>query len=384
MVMDYIIEDLMEEVVERKGSDIHISAGLPPYIRINGHLTPTDRDPLTPEECQRLIFAMLNNNQRKTFEQNWELDCSYGVKGLARFRVNVYKDRGTVAACLRALSSKIPDMEDLKLPPIVKELSEKPRGLVLVTGPTGSGKTTTLAAMIQTINKTRAEHILTVEDPIEFVYESVKSVIHQRQVGEDTKSFASALRGALREDPDVILVGEMRDLETIQLAVTAAETGHLVFGTLHTSSAAQTIDRIIDVFPPEQQGQIRVQLSSSLVAVLSQTLIPRVNVQPGQFGRVMAQEIMIVTPAIANLIREGKTAQMYGFIQTGGKESMQTLESVLAELYREGDISFESAISKTSRPEELHRLVGPNPPPVIRKKGTYDPKQEVKSRSISG
>ncbi|WP_019499544.1 type IV pilus twitching motility protein PilT [Pseudanabaena sp. PCC 6802] len=382
--MDYIIEDLMEEVVERKGSDIHISAGLPPYIRINGHLTPTDRDPLTPEECQRLIFAMLNNNQRKTFEQNWELDCSYGVKGLARFRVNVYKDRGTVAACLRALSSKIPDMEDLKLPPIVKELSEKPRGLVLVTGPTGSGKTTTLAAMIQTINKTRAEHILTVEDLIEFVYESIKSVIHQRQVGEDTKSFAAALRGALREDPDVILVGEMRDLETIQLAVTAAETGHLVFGTLHTSSAAQTIDRIIDVFPPEQQGQIRVQLSNSLVAVLSQTLIPRVNVQPGQFGRVMAQEIMIVTPAIANLIREGKTAQMYGFIQTGGKESMQTLESVLADLYREGEISFESAISKTSRPEELHRLVGPNPAPVIRKKGTYDPKQEVKSRSISG
>jgi twitching motility protein PilT len=382
--MDYIIEDLMEEVVERKGSDIHISSGLPPYIRINGHLTPTDRDPLTPEECQRLIFAMLNNNQRKTFEQNWELDCSYGVKGLARFRVNVYKDRGTIAACLRALSSKIPDMEDLNLPPIVKELSEKPRGLVLVTGPTGSGKTTTLAAMIQSINKTRAEHILTVEDPIEFVYESVKSVIHQRQVGEDTKSFASALRGALREDPDVILVGEMRDLETMQLAVTAAETGHLVFGTLHTSSAAQTIDRIIDVFPPEQQGQIRVQLSSSLVAVLSQTLVQRANPKPGQFGRVMAQEIMIVTPAIANLIREGKTAQMYGFIQTGGKESMQTLESVLAELYKEGEISFEAAVSKTSRADELHRLVGPNPPSIIRKKGSYDPKQEIKSRSISG
>lgn len=384
MVMDYIIEDLMEEVVERKGSDIHISAGLPPYIRINGHLTATERDPLTPEECQRLIFAMLNNNQRKMFEQNWELDCSYGVKGLARFRVNVYKDRGTVAACLRALSSKIPDMDDLKLPPIVKELSEKPRGLILVTGPTGSGKTTTLAAMIQTINKTRAEHILTVEDPIEFVYESIKSVIHQRQVGEDTKSFANALKGALREDPDVILVGEMRDLETIQLAVSAAETGHLVFGTLHTSSAAQTVDRIVDVFPPEQQGQIRVQLSNSLVAVLSQTLIPRANPQPGQFGRVMAQEIMIVTPAISNLIREGKTAQMYGFIQTGGKESMQTLESVLAQLYLDGEISFEAAMSKSSRSEELHRLVGPNPAPVMRKKGTYDARSEIKSKSISG
>lgn len=371
MVMDYIIEDLMEEVVERKASDLHISAGLPPYIRISGHLTPTDRDPLTPDECQRLIFAMLNNNQRKMFEQNWELDCSYGVKGLARFRVNVYKDRGTVAACLRALSSKIPDMDDLNLPPIIKELTEKPRGLILVTGPTGSGKTTTLAAMIQTINKTRAEHILTVEDPIEFVYEAVKSVIHQRQVGEDTKSFANALRGALREDPDVILVGEMRDLETIQLAVSAAETGHLVFGTLHTSSASQTVDRIVDVFPPEQQGQIRVQLSNSLVAVASQTLIPRANPQPGQFGRVMAQEIMIVTPAISNLIREGKTAQMYGFIQTGGKESMQTLETVLANLYKDGEISFESAISKTSRPEELHRLVGPNPQPVVAKKGAY-------------
>ncbi len=384
MVLDYIIEDLMEEVVERKGSDLHLSAGLPPYIRINGHLTPTERDPLTPEECQRLIFAMLNNNQRKAFEQNWELDCSYGVKGLARFRVNVYKDRGTVAACLRVLAAKVPDMDDLNLPPIVKELSEKPRGLVLVTGPTGSGKSTTLAAMIQTINKTRAEHILTIEDPIEFVYESVKSVIHQRQVGEDTKGFANALRAALREDPDVILVGEMRDLETIQLAVTAAETGHLVFGTLHTSSAAQTIDRVVDVFPPEQQAQIRVQLSNSLVAVLSQTLIPRINPQPGQFGRVMAQEIMVVTPAIANLIREGKTAQIYSFIQSGGKESMQTLESELARLYLEGEISFESAVSKTSRAEELHRIVGPNPASVVRKKGTYDPRAEIISKAISG
>ncbi len=387
MVLDYIIEDLMEEVVERKGSDIHISAGQPPYIRINGHLTATERDPLTPEECQRLIYAMLNNTQRKNFEQNWELDCSYGVKGLARFRVNVYKDRGAIAACLRALSSKIPDMDDLKLPNVVRELAEMPRGLILVTGPTGSGKSTTLAAMIQTINKTRAEHILTVEDPIEFVYESVKSVIHQRQIGEDTKSFANALRAALREDPDVILVGEMRDLETIQLAVTAAETGHLVFGTLHTSSAAQTVDRIVDVFPPEQQSQIRVQLSNSLRAVLSQTLIPRVNPKPGQFGRVMAQEIMIVTPAIANLIREGKTAQMYGFIQTGGKEGMQTLESVLAGLYLEAEISFESAVSKTTRPEELHRIVGPNPPSVAKRKVAYDAatvKDNIKSRSISG
>jgi twitching motility protein PilT len=246
----------------------------------------------------------------------------------------------------------------LGLPPIVRELAEKPRGLILVTGPTGSGKSTTLASMINEINMTRPEHILTVEDPIEFVYAPDKSLIHQRQVGEDTKSFANALRAALREDPDVILVGEMRDLETISLAISAAETGHLVFGTLHTSSASQTVDRMVDVFPPEQQQQVRVQLSNSLVAVLSQTLVPRMNPKPGEFGRVMAQEIMVVTPAISNLIREGKTAQIYGAIQTGGKLSMQTLEKVLAELYRGGQISFESAMSKTSRPDELQRLIG--------------------------
>jgi twitching motility protein PilT len=356
--MDYMIEDLMEEVVERGGSDLHVSAGLPPYIRINGKLTPTEYPPLTAEECQRLIFSMLNNTQRKTLEQTWELDCSYGVRGLARFRVNVYKDRGTYAAALRALSSKIPTIETLGLPNIVREMSERPRGLILVTGPTGSGKTTTLASMINNINLTRAEHVLTVEDPIEFVYEPVKSIIHQRQVGEDTKSFANALKAALREDPDVILVGELRDLETIQLAITAAETGHLVFGTLHTSSAAQTVDRMVDVFPPDQQTQVRVQLSNSLVAVFSQTLVPRQNPKPGEFGRVLAQEIMVVTPAIANLIREGKTAQIYSAIQTGGKLSMITLERVLADMYKAGTISFESAISKSSRSDELQRLIG--------------------------
>ncbi len=359
--MELMIEDLMEEVIERGGSDLHLSAGLPPYIRISGRLTPTDHEPMSPESCQRLIFSMLNNTQRKHLEQNWELDCSYGVKGLARFRVNVYKDRGTYAACLRALSSHIPTMEVLGLPNIVRELSEKPRGLILVTGPTGSGKSTTLASMINNINLTRSEHILTVEDPIEFIYEPVKSLIHQRQIGEDSKSFANALRAALREDPDVILVGEMRDLETIALAISAAETGHLVLATLHTSSAAQTVDRIVDVFPPDQQQQIRIQLSTSLVAVLSQTLIPKVNARPGEFGRVMAQEIMVVTPAIANLIREGKTAQIYGAIQTGGKLGMQTLERVLADLYKAGAISFESAMAKTSRPDELQRLMGAAP-----------------------
>lgn len=364
--MELMIEDLMEQLVEMGGSDMHLSAGLPPYFRIGGKLTPIGDEPMTAEQCQRLIFSMLNNTQRKTLEQSWELDCSYGVRGLARFRVNVYKDRGTYAACLRALSSKIPSMDTLGLPSIVRAMTEKPRGLILVTGPTGSGKSTTLASMINQINVTRAEHIITVEDPIEFVYEPVKSIIHQRQVGEDTKSFANALRASLREDPDIILVGEMRDLETIQLAITAAETGHLVFGTLHTSSAAQTVDRVVDVFPPEKQMQIRVQLSNSLVAVFSQTLIPRKNPKPGQFGRVMAQEIMIVTPAIANLIREGKTAQIYSAIQTGGKLNMQTLEKVLADLYLSGDISFEAAMAKTSKADELQRLIGNVPRPGAR------------------
>ena len=373
--MDFMIEDLMEQVIARGGSDLHISAGLPPYIRINGKLTPTEYEPLTSEQCQRLIFSMLNNTQRKNLEQNWELDCSYGVKGLARFRVNVYKDRGTFAACLRALASKIPSMSTLNLPDIVREMSEKPRGLVLVTGPTGSGKSTTLASMINNINLTRAEHILTVEDPIEFVYEPIKSLIHQRQVGEDTKSFANALRAALREDPDVVLVGEMRDLETIQLAISAAETGHLVFGTLHTSSASQTVDRMVDVFPPEQQQQIRVQLSNSLVAVFSQTLVPKKNPKPIEYGRVMAQEIMVITPAIANLIREGKTSQIYSAIQTGGKLGMQTLEKVLSDLYKAGTISFDAAMSKTSKPDELQRLFGGVPPladakPMVRASST--------------
>ncbi len=356
--MDLMIEDLMEQLIEMGGSDLHLTSGLPPYFRISGHLQPVGDHVLSAEECQRLIFSMLNNTQRKNLEQNWELDCSYGVRGLARFRVNVYKDRGTYAACLRALSSKIPSFDKLGLPDVVREMAEKPRGLILVTGPTGSGKTTTLAAMIDLINRTRAEHVLTVEDPIEFVYEPIKSLIHQRQLGEDTKSFSNALRAALREDPDIILVGEMRDLETISLAITAAETGHLVMGTLHTSSASQTVDRIIDVFPSERQDQVRVQLSNSLIAVFSQTLVPKKNPKPGEFGRIMAQELMVVTPAISNLIREGKTSQIYSAIQTGGKLSMQTLEKVLADLYKKGSITFEAAMSKTSRPDELQRLIG--------------------------
>jgi twitching motility protein PilT len=355
--MELMIEDLMEQLIEMGGSDMHIQAGAPIYFRISGKLQPIAEDPLTPQECQKLIFSMLNNTQRKDLEQNSELDCSYGVKGLARFRVNVYKERGYYAACLRALSSKIPNFDQLNLPDIVREMSERPRGLVLVTGPTGSGKTTTLAAMVDLINRTRPEHILTVEDPIEYVFPNIKSLIHQRQKGEDTKSFANALKAALREDPDVILVGEMRDLETISLAISAAETGHLVMGTLHTSSAASTINRIIDVFPPEQQQQINAQLSNSLIAVFSQTLVPKKNPKPGEFGRVMAQEIMIVTPAIANLIREGKVAQIYSAIQTGMKMGMLTMEQSLANLVRVGAISFEMAASKSSKPEEMQRIL---------------------------
>ena len=247
--MELLIEDLMTQLVESGGSDLHLSAGQPPYGRFSGKLTPMREDKLSEQDCNQLIFSLLNNAQRKQLEQTWELDCAYGLKGLARFRVNAYRQRGTYAACLRALSSHIPTTEDLALPAVVVEACSKPRGLILVTGPTGSGKTTTLASLMNHINHTRAEHILTIEDPIEFTYTNDLSLIHQRQINEDTRSFSAALRAALREDPDVILIGEMRDLETIQLAITAAETGHLVFGTLHTSSAPQTIDRILDLLP---------------------------------------------------------------------------------------------------------------------------------------
>ena len=355
--MDLQIEQLMEELVEGGGSDLHLAAGQQPYGRFSGSLKPMREERLSEDACNRLIFSMINNAQRKQLEQTWELDCAYGLKGVSRFRVNVYRQRGSYAACLRALGSNIPSLDTLQLPPIVEETSRKPRGLILVTGPTGSGKTTTLAALLDHINRNRAEHILTIEDPIEFTYRNEKSVVHQRQLGEDTRSFAAALKAALREDPDVILVGEMRDLETIQLAVTAAETGHLVFGTLHTSSAAQTVDRMVDVFPAEQQTQIRIQLSGSLVGVFSQTLCKRQNPKPGEFGRVMAQEIMINTAAIANLIREGKTAQLYSQIQTGGQYGMQTLERALANLVSAGAVDLTEALTKASKPEELKRLL---------------------------
>ncbi len=351
------ISELLEKLVSQGGSDLHISSNLPPVIRVDGNLKRLDYPPLSPEDVENLLFPMLSNEQRRRLEQEWELDFSYGIEGLSRFRVNFYKDKGNYAAAFRTITSQVPSFEKLGLPDIVRTTAEKPRGLILVTGPTGSGKSTTLAAMIDYINTTKAEHILTIEDPIEFVHSSKSSIIHQRELGMDTRSFANALKSALREDPDIILVGEMRDHETIALALTAAETGHLVFGTLHTSSASQTIDRIIDVFPEGQQQQIRVQLANSLVAVFSQTLLPKIQPDGTKKGRVMAQEIMLVNPAIANLIRESKAAQIYSTIQMNQGMGMQTLEMALANLYKQNVITLEDALSKTSRPDELKRMI---------------------------
>ena len=352
-----MIEQLLNLVYEKNASDMHISVGLPPIIRVDGKLMRVDHPPLTKDGVEKIIFDMLSNEQRRILEQNWELDCSYGVEGIGRFRINVYRERGHFALAMRAISTDIPTLYDLGIPDVVKDLAEKPRGLILVTGPTGSGKSTTLAAMIDYINTNRVEHIITIEDPIEYLHYSKRSVIHQRELGHDTRSFGNALRAALREDPDIILVGEMRDLETVSLALTAAETGHLVLGTLHTSSASQTIDRIVDVFPAQQQQQIRIQLSSSLIGVLSQTLLPKITPDRVKKGRCLAMEIMIVTSAISNLIREGKSSQIYSSIQTGLNLKMQTLESCLKDLCVNKLITYDDAIAKAGRPEDLKRML---------------------------
>ncbi len=353
-----LIDDLLKEVLEYRASDLHISVGLPPVIRVDGNLLRTKYQPFTPEGVEDLLFPMLNNEQRRTLEQTWELDMSYGIEGVGRFRVNIYKNKGTYAAAFRTINTTVPNFETLGLPDVVRKVTERPRGLILVTGPTGSGKSTTLASMIDYINENRSEHILTIEDPIEFVHKSKKSVIHQRELGQDTRSFANALKSSLREDPDIILVGEMRDIETIGLALTAAETGHLVFGTLHTSSASQTIDRIIDVFPEGQQQQVRVQLGGCLEAVFAQTLLQRLQPDGTKKGRVMAQEILIKNNAISNMIREGKAAQIYSAIQTGAGQGMQTLEAALAELVKKKLVTPEDALMKSQRPDELKRLAG--------------------------
>jgi len=356
--MMIMMEDLMAQMIKENASDLHISVGLPPVFRIDGHLVRTEHPALNKDDCQKLLFNVLNNEQRRTLEQNWELDFAYSLQNVGRFRINVYRERGNYAAALRSLNNEPPTLEKMRLPPVVKELCHKTKGLILVTGPTGSGKSTTVAAMVDYINNNFSHHILTIEDPVEFLHRSKRSVIHQRELGADTKSFAHALKSSLREDPDVILLGELRDLETIALAMTAAETGHIVMGTMHTSSAAQTIDRIVDVFPPEQHQQIRVQLSASLVAVMSQVLLPKLNELGEPVGRIMAQEIMVTNSAIANLIREGKTPQMYSSIQTGAALGMTTMENSLYQLLVDRKINRDDAMKKSTRPEELKRLLG--------------------------
>lgn len=335
------IAELLAFSVKNKASDLHLSAGLPPMIRVDGDIRRVNIDAFDHKEVHALIYDIMNDKQRRDYEEFFETDFSFALPGLARFRVNAFNQERGAAAVFRTIPSDILSLEDLNAPRFFSELTEKSRGLVLVTGPTGSGKSTTLAAMIDHINQNRYEHILTVEDPIEFVHNSQKSLINQREVHRDTQSFNNALRSALREDPDIIMVGEMRDLETIRLALTAAETGHLVFGTLHTTSAAKTIDRVIDVFPAAEKDMIRSMLSESLQAVISQTLLKKVG-----GGRIAAHEIMVETPAIRNLIREAKVAQMYSAIQTGRRDGMQTLDQNLKELVDAGKITSKAAQGK--------------------------------------
>jgi twitching motility protein PilT len=342
------ITELLAFSAKQGASDLHLSAGLPPMIRVDGDVRRINLPPLDHKQVHALIYDIMNDKQRKDFEEFLETDFSFEVPGVARFRVNAFNQNRGAGAVFRTIPSKVLSMEDLGIGEIFKKISDVPRGLVLVTGPTGSGKSTTLAAMLDYINSNKYHHILTVEDPIEFVHESKKCLINQREVHRDTLGFSEALRSALREDPDIILVGEMRDLETIRLALTAAETGHLVFGTLHTTSAAKTIDRVVDVFPAQEKSMVRSMLSESLQSVISQTLIKKVG-----GGRVAAHEIMIGTAAIRNLIREDKVAQMYSAIQTGGSLGMQTLDSCLKGLVTKGVITRENAREKAKTPENF-------------------------------
>lgn len=352
--------DILKAAVEIRASDIHIYIGKPPMVRIAGKLAPLtgfEEEILTAEESKRLIYSILYEDQIQRFEENMELDSSFEVPNLSRFRVNVLVQKNGIEAVLRLISSAIPSHEDLAIPKAILDLTKLPRGLVLVTGPTGSGKSTTLACMLDIINQQRNEHILTIEDPIEYVYDSKSCLVRQREVGTNTLSFSNALRSALRQDPDVILVGEMRDLETISLAISAAETGHLVFATLHTQDAPQTVDRIVDVFPSHQQEQVKTQLATALKAVICQQLLPR----PNGMGRVAAREIMIVTPAIANLIREGKTHMIYSSVETGTKYGMINMDSHLAQLVRERKITLAVAMSKAHHPEQMKEKVSSTP-----------------------
>ena len=349
-----LLDQLLESCVYHEGSDLHLKADSPPLVRIHGDLLAMELDPLTGEEVKWLVFSILSDTQKARFEEELELDFAYEIKGLARFRGNIYQQRGHVGGAFRVIPYTIKSIEDLKLPDVCKRFSERPRGLVLVTGPAGSGKSTTQAAMIDYINRNFPIHIITVEDPVEFVHTDNQALINQRELETDTLAFPNALRSALREDPDVILIGEMRDLETIQLAITAAETGHLVFGTLHTTDAVQTVDRVIDVFPTHQQQQVRMQMSVNLLGVISQTLVKRAD----GLGRVAAFETLVAIPAVRNLVREAKTHQISSIIQTGHRHGMQTLDQALAGLVHNKEVTYFDALSKAGNPIEFKALVG--------------------------
>ena len=346
--------DLLLEVIERNASDLHLTAGAHPTVRIRGRLQPLEDYPvMTTEMTRDIVYGILTNDQRQRLETDWQLDFAYSIPARARFRVNAYYQRAAIGAAFRLIPFSIKTVDELGLPTVMHDLAKRPRGFVLVTGPTGSGKSTSLAAVVNEINETREEHIMTIEDPIEFLHSHKKCIVNQREIGSDAQSFAMGLKAALRQDPDVILVGEMRDLETIHTALTAAETGHLVFATLHTQDTPQTIDRIIDVFPASQQQQVRVQLAVALQGVITQQLLPTAD----GAGRIAACEVLLATPAIRNLIREGKTHQIYSLIQTGGSVGMQTMDASLAGLVHAGSITMAAAESRSSQPAELRKLV---------------------------
>ncbi|MGB9720433.1 MAG: type IV pilus twitching motility protein PilT [bacterium] len=350
--MPVTMKQLLEEMVQRNSTDLHLTTGAPPMLRIDGELVPTNYEVMTPELIQQLVYSVLNDQQKKKFEMEWELDFSFGIAGLSRFRGNCFQQRGSIAAAIRTIPFEIRGFKELGIPPVVQELAGRPKGLILLTGPTGCGKSTTLAAIIDKVNSDRRCHIITVEDPIEYLFRHKKAIVNQRQVGSDTKSFANALKYVLREDPDVVMVGEMRDLETIAITLTIAETGHLTLATLHTNSAAESIHRIIDIFPSHQQGQVRSQLAFVIEGVVTQQLLPKIG-----GGRVLAAEVMVATPAIRALIRDEKEHQIYSMIQSGQKYGMQTMNQALYNLYVKRLITLETAFDYSPNIEEFEHMV---------------------------